>query len=96
MEGALGLVVGIFWFIAAAALAILTLLIPVMIYSGQKSAFKCLHELKTLNSRVSETNAHLASLGDQIGAQQRALYELKRGTDLDEGTPGAASAHPVE
>lgn len=55
--------------VAAFVLAVLTILMPVMIYSGQKSAYRCLKELKKLNGTVTQ-------LLEESESQRMALLQV--------------------
>lgn len=49
--------------IVVVVFGVLTLMIPVMIYTGQKYASKCFHELERLNGQVGQ-------LVDEVHAQR--------------------------
>ena len=62
------------WGIALLVFAVLTLMIPVMIYSGQKYASKCFHELKTLNGQVGELVAEVHARRIELIDAEEAEY----------------------
>ena len=86
---------GAVWGIAVVVFLVLVLLIPVMIYTGQKWAFRCFQELKELNRQTEETNDQLEALSVQIAGQQRAIYQLGRGRSPAIPAPRDADQGPA-
>lgn len=68
---------GVLAFVALFALAILTILVPVMIYTGQKWAYRCYQELTktnaTLKALLAESEAQRAAFLQVVTAERRPV-----------------------